>query len=602
MTSSGSSTTTSAPEIDSRRQAMATAQTLHVPRDDSPRDERSMNGRRGGRRRGSGLAPSTPRPLHLFALCVLLLLRPLSPSPLASAAASGSIPRSTSHRLSLSDPEWDDAGSDAEGDESRDESSSVASSTPQRPRRSDRLVRNPPWNRSPRIDADGFLADSYRRIPGEWEPEADIGGRHGPSSRSYRFLQSGTAPPAVVRQVPGDGNCLFHSVSATLAHRSGSSGGGKGAGGGGGGGGGGSIVDGEHPPLCTARGLRTLRKSSADLRRRAVECLSKYPRRRLFLQGRETLRAGELVDAAAAQYGLSGEEYCEQMARDSYWGGGPEIVALCNVLRRPIHVYELCSVEEGDDSTASSAAAAAASSSDGSPSSSSSTEDAGPRCAGDESPELYSDASFGRAGNKDASPPPRRRTVHPQFRLRRMACFGSPRYDRREPLHILSADSRFPDVTPGRQLPTGNHFLAMFPEEPPARGNKRRRKNADATRRPRKVRGGAGGKAAAAAKAKARGRGINAAPARDDAPHRHRRQRRGRGKPAVAPRDDMEGNFFGRIGRWVNRMDRSGGGANAGGPKSGSPNDINEGGPFGGLAASLMERWMDLLGRFLSVI
>ena len=44
------------------------------------------------------------------------------------------------------------------------------------------------------------------------------------------------------------------------------------------------------------------------------------------------------------------------------------------------------------------------------------------------------------------------------------ACFGSPRYDRREPLHILSADSRFPDIQPGKHQSTGNHFLAMFPD------------------------------------------------------------------------------------------------------------------------------------------
>lgn len=50
-----------------------------------------------------------------------------------------------------------------------------------------------------------------------------------------------------------------------------------------------------------------------------------------------------------------------------------------------------------------------------------------------------------------------------QFALRRMACFGSPKFDRREPLHILSADSRFPDVDPHRIRKVGNHFLALFP-------------------------------------------------------------------------------------------------------------------------------------------
>jgi len=44
-----------------------------------------------------------------------------------------------------------------------------------------------------------------------------------------------------------------------------------------------------------------------------------------------------------------------------------------------------------------------------------------------------------------------------------MACFGSPKYDRKEAIHILSADSRFPDLQPGQQLSSGNHFLALFP-------------------------------------------------------------------------------------------------------------------------------------------
>ena len=52
-----------------------------------------------------------------------------------------------------------------------------------------------------------------------------------------------------------------------------------------------------------------------------------------------------------------------------------------------------------------------------------------------------------------------------QFTLRRMACFGSPKFDRREPLHILSADSRFPDIEPRKIRKVGNHFLALFPVE-----------------------------------------------------------------------------------------------------------------------------------------
>jgi hypothetical protein len=198
--------------------------------------------------------------------------------------------------------------------------------------------------------------------------------------------------------VPGDGNCLFHSISLCLCH----------------------AVNGTHWSLSTARrdveqSLQDLYRHSQHLRRQAVACLSQK-RGRLFLQGRESLRASELVEAAAQQYGLTAQEYCAAMRQDSVWGGGPEIVALCNLLQRPIHVYELATDEEEEG------------------------------------------AAAGR---------------EPAFVLRRMACFGSPRFDRRSPLHILSADSRFPDVRPGNQLAAGNHFLAVFPIEEVHRKRKR---------------------------------------------------------------------------------------------------------------------------------
>lgn len=84
-----------------------------------------------------------------------------------------------------------------------------------------------------------------------------------------------------------------------------------------------------------------LRCKSLELRNAAVDVLhnaSNKGRRKLFLQGDEYLEARELLAAAAAQFELEGEEYCELMRKESYWGGGPEIVALCNYLQRPIHM------------------------------------------------------------------------------------------------------------------------------------------------------------------------------------------------------------------------------------------------------------------------
>jgi len=331
------------------------------------------------------------------------------------------------------------------------------------------------------IDEKGFITGTYRCIPGEWERDANLGGRYSDLKKIGRFVRTKspkpssedstsskyegtvssssskdserkvgvikrnnkaieekipvkqskrywgarsestpnddeprggamvkqtpantppTSPPptllAKVRQVPGDGNCLFHSVSTCLSF----------------------ILNGTHVDM---HNTTTLRTTSRLLRTRAVDCLSKRPRRILFLQGRECLQADELVEAAAAQYNITGEEYCGLMRKESYWGGGPEIVALCNVLRRPIHVYELTS------SVVSGSGVDSDGNSDGS-------------------------NNGGFEGKKE-------------FELRRMACFGSPKFDRREPLHILSADSRFPDIAPGRQLRSGNHFLALFPTD-----------------------------------------------------------------------------------------------------------------------------------------
>ena len=275
--------------------------------------------------------------------------------------------------------------------------SSAASSSI--PRSSDRIAASygdrghfPPWNPSPNIDEDGFLVPTYNRMSGDWEKEVKL--RKKDRIGIHNCL-------AMIRQVPGDGNCLFHSISVALAHG----------------------ANGTHLEMKSPETMEWLYKHSAKLRQLAVDCLEEQ-RKLLFLQGHEYLRATELVEAAAAQYGISGSEYCDLMRQESYWGGGPEIVALCNVLQRPIHVYELHVPEDQNDEESSSL--------------------------------LKRKNRYQQRGGCDSS--------SPAFVLRRMACFGSPKFDRAPALHILSADSRFPDVKPGEQLESGNHFLAIFPQ------------------------------------------------------------------------------------------------------------------------------------------
>mmetsp|Transcript_10948 Transcript_10948/g.16311 ORF Transcript_10948/g.16311 Transcript_10948/m.16311 type:complete len:305 (-) Transcript_10948:70-984(-) len=175
----------------------------------------------------------------------------------------------------------------------------------------------------------------------------------------------------MVRQVPGDGNCLFHSISACLEYA--------------------------NTFNHTSLRLQNIFPKSLALRKIAVDYLMEDFERLLYLEGGETVSTKELLDVVSAQYNLTVIEYCTQMKEPSVWGGGPEIVALSNFYKRPIHVYELA-----------------------------------------------------QKGKK--------------FCFRRMACFGSPAFEHiSAPIHILSADARFPNLKPGEQLQNGNHFLCLFP-------------------------------------------------------------------------------------------------------------------------------------------
>jgi hypothetical protein len=269
---------------------------------------------------------------------------------------------------------------------------------------------------SHRIDERGFLKALYRRVPGDWEPEVKLRTAHALTERCR------------IRQVPGDGNCLFHSISLCLRH----------------------AQNGTHWRLDGSESLDELYRYSHELRQQAVRCLAS-PTRRLFLQGRESLRATELVQAAAAQYQLTPEEYCASMSQSSVWGGGPEIVALCNLLQRPIHVYELATAVMKKNSLPPSRSSHSSASRRGGGAIRERT--IAPPAAEELDKDNNEEEEECRGSSTTA------------FVLRRMACFGSPKFDHRVPLHILSADSRFPDISPGQQLSSGNHFLAVFPTQ-----------------------------------------------------------------------------------------------------------------------------------------
>ena len=307
------------------------------------------------------------------------------------------------------------------------DASASSSASPSIPRSSERIAASygdrghfPPWNPSPNIDENGFLLPIYNRISGEWEKEVKLRKKDRISIHNS---------PVTIRQVPGDGNCLFHSISVAWAH----------------------ATNGTHLEMRSPETMEWLYRHSTKLRQLAVDCLEEQ-RKLLFLQGHEYLKATDLVEAAAAQYGISGSEYCELMRQESYWGGGPEIVALCNVLQRPIHVYELYVPEEEED---------------------------------EDQAQKKTKRNNYRMGYRSSQP----HSSPPCFLLRRMACFGSPKFDRAPALHILSADSRFPDVKPGEQLESGNHFLAIFPE--PVVKNYKSQVEGEEEEKKQRIRGGA---------------------------------------------------------------------------------------------------------------
>jgi hypothetical protein len=199
--------------------------------------------------------------------------------------------------------------------------------------------------------------------------------------------------PAQIRQVPGDGNCLFNAIVVCLS----------------------KAERGRHYQF---HDFDELRHCAQALREKAMDFLHKAQKSRsLYLQGDSYINAHDLLEQFADQYGISSQEYCETMRQDGVWAGGPEIVALCNLLKRPIHLYE-----------------------------------------------LHVTTTTTTTSNGDNN-----NSKQKQFCLRRMCCFGSPKYDSREAIHVLSADSRFPDVSPGRQLREGNHFLSVFPAPASAR-------------------------------------------------------------------------------------------------------------------------------------
>lgn len=181
-----------------------------------------------------------------------------------------------------------------------------------------------------------------------------------------------------VRQVPGDGSCLFHALATCIKF----------------------VASNDRKKLYNNLVFdNNMKQISLKLRQIAVDVLNNLENITLYMENNETIKNKELLIQVADYYNATTEDYCLQMLKKTTWGGGPEIVAISNYIKRPIYVYELCSKEK----------------------------------------------SYGN------------------FKFKICAKFGCPVFDKKSPLYILCADGRFPNIKLGGEKSTGDHFLALFP-------------------------------------------------------------------------------------------------------------------------------------------
>mmetsp|Transcript_84624 Transcript_84624/g.155114 ORF Transcript_84624/g.155114 Transcript_84624/m.155114 type:complete len:398 (-) Transcript_84624:33-1226(-) len=176
-----------------------------------------------------------------------------------------------------------------------------------------------------------------------------------------------------VQQTQGMGDCLFHAIAIGMAFED----------------------EGRHLDMYDP----SLAQRVMDLRQMAVDTLTDDPRRKLHLEGRQTIATGKLVGEAAHKYGMTPQAYCNAMRQSGVWGGGPEILALANALQRPICVFEPMPVRHG--------------------------------------PQWH-------------------------WEMQLCCAAGAGRFDSEKRICICFVDGRFPNCHPS-EMQEGNHFVAMLP-------------------------------------------------------------------------------------------------------------------------------------------
>ena len=159
----------------------------------------------------------------------------------------------------------------------------------------------------------------------EFDPTTGICRR--PSSFRYDGggddADGGSAQYFVMRNVPGDGDCVFHAVLGSVFVSMG-------------------MID--PDASCYSAGVHSM---ALEMRKVVANFLSS-PEGTLYVGNRprkRIVRCRDLLSSAAKAEGMSPEEYLARLRapgrRGGLYGGGPELTVLSNILRRPISVFHL---------------------------------------------------------------------------------------------------------------------------------------------------------------------------------------------------------------------------------------------------------------------
>ena len=131
----------------------------------------------------------------------------------------------------------------------------------------------------------------------------------------------------VLRNVPGDGDCVFHAVLSSVYISMGML----------------------NPDYTTTTSSNMLSSMVYEMRNVVANFLSS-PEGTLYVSNkphgkRRLVRCTDLLTSAANGEAMSREEYLQKLRmpgrKGGLYGGGPELTVLSNVLRRPISIYHL---------------------------------------------------------------------------------------------------------------------------------------------------------------------------------------------------------------------------------------------------------------------